>query len=934
MRRSVDNVARPSLALLAVVGGLLPFAACTSPAVEHTADALSIPQKADAGSAWVWGATPEAFSEGSAETQVPIALLVAISNISSAGDTPGCDGAERVGVMGLLKNSGEGADATEAADAAGATREDVETRQDANIAAAAAWLRKYAGPEARPTVGADWFEAVKTWPGSVGPAAQVFAAKVFQEVLVIQQSLDEQEQMLVDPDLINADAFKQASKDYASAVWVPGCSSNFSAASRGVADIDRVVIHTVQGSAISAVNWFANCAAKVSAHYTVSKTGEVVQSVRDRDVAWHAAHWFTNQRSIGIEHGGFVADPGTWTTPMLAASAQLTAAICKKYGIPIDRTHIIGHHEVPGCPNAGGGGVGCHTDPQPHFPWKEYIALVKQAAGSPGQPKKPSAPSGPPADAPSPCQPEPVSGGKGPIYDDVAATSFAHPYVAALYGVNAIRGCGLNPPMFCPWCDITRKDFVVWVAKAAGLTPMPTAANFKDVNGDDQDAPWLAAAKDAGFIAGCGGGNLCGDKPMLAADAATLLTKAAKLATAGYKGLYSDVPASSSAAVAIEALSAACVNIACSSSTYCPNKALKRSSAAFAIARAFDLDDLNPCLSGSSPPQQPAPKPAPQPSPKLSPKVGFTSPAEGSTLGSKVVFEFTTQDVEKVQLVANGWALTPKLAAKATQKFSYTFQSTGTQSVQLLGYDANGQTVTAATLNITVAAKASVVIAAPTSGAKLTNPVQFEVQTVGAHSVELRRQDKVLTSWSPLKGPFASVSFDAPGPKWVEAWIRDKAGAVLAKDGVLFETVENPAKPTQPAKPAQTAKPTVAILNPKDGDTVSNPVTFTVSGSGVDQVQLFADGWALGKPFDHQVKGQHTYQFNSLGKRSIKLHGFDANGTTIASASLIIHVVPPPSPKPTAGGWAWVMNVDHGLRADSAGLGPAAPRYGNAGGHR
>ena len=117
-----------------------------------------------------------------------------------------------------------------------------------------------------------------------------------------------------------------------------------------------------------------------------------------------------------------------------------------------------------------------------------------------------------------------------------------------------------------------------------------------------------------------------------------------------------------------------------------------------------------------------------------------------------------------------------KLAAKATQTFSYTFQSTGTQSVQLLGYDANGQTITAATLNITVAATASVIIAAPTSGAKLTNPVQFEVQAVGAHSVELRRQDKVLTSWSPLKGPFASVSFDAPGPKWVEAWIECPKG--------------------------------------------------------------------------------------------------------------------------------------------------------------
>lgn len=38
----------------------------------------------------------------------------------------------------------------------------------------------------------------------------------------------------------------------------------------------------------------------------------------------------------------------SFTDAMYAASARLTAAVCGRYGIPVDRAHIIGHVEVPG----------------------------------------------------------------------------------------------------------------------------------------------------------------------------------------------------------------------------------------------------------------------------------------------------------------------------------------------------------------------------------------------------------------------------------------------------------------------------------------------------------------------------------------------------------------------------------------------------------
>ena len=54
-----------------------------------------------------------------------------------------------------------------------------------------------------------------------------------------------------------------------------------------------------------------------------------------------------NQRSIGIEHLNETGAP-TWTIAedTYKRSAELIADICKRYGIPCDRSHIIKHSEV------------------------------------------------------------------------------------------------------------------------------------------------------------------------------------------------------------------------------------------------------------------------------------------------------------------------------------------------------------------------------------------------------------------------------------------------------------------------------------------------------------------------------------------------------------------------------------------------------------
>jgi N-acetyl-anhydromuramyl-L-alanine amidase AmpD len=170
--------------------------------------------------------------------------------------------------------------------------------------------------------------------------------------------------------------------DYPKAHWYGADPNNYSGANRPSSDpINKIVIHVVQGSFSSAINWFLDSRASVSAHYTVrSSDGFVGQSVHEKDIAWHAGYWEYNRTSIGIEHEGYVSDPSWFTKEMYHSSARLSAYLSKKYNIPIDRNHIIGHHEVPGCSSGTGGGSGCHTDPGQYWDWTGYIGLVKSFA--------------------------------------------------------------------------------------------------------------------------------------------------------------------------------------------------------------------------------------------------------------------------------------------------------------------------------------------------------------------------------------------------------------------------------------------------------------------------------------------------------------------------------------------------------------------------
>ena len=146
--------------------------------------------------------------------------------------------------------------------------------------------------------------------------------------------------------------------------------------------ITTIVIHATDGgSLIGNVSWLTNDKSEASSHYVVDRNGAIVQLVPLHDIAWHSGNAGMNAHSIGIEHVGETYDPNGFAADEYASSARLVAWLVRRYDIPVDRKHIIGHSQVPDPFHPGlYGGASHHTDPGPHWKWGYYLKLVKKFA--------------------------------------------------------------------------------------------------------------------------------------------------------------------------------------------------------------------------------------------------------------------------------------------------------------------------------------------------------------------------------------------------------------------------------------------------------------------------------------------------------------------------------------------------------------------------
>ncbi|MDK2966909.1 MULTISPECIES: N-acetylmuramoyl-L-alanine amidase [Lacrimispora] len=130
--------------------------------------------------------------------------------------------------------------------------------------------------------------------------------------------------------------------------------------------IKYIVIHYVGalGGAEANCKYYASQYVGASAHYFVGFSGEIWQSVEDKNIAWHcgAKSYIhpecRNSNSIGIElcvrNKGSQSDTSRdwyFEDATVASAIKLTKHLMEQYGIRED--HVIRHYDVTGkiCPN-------------------------------------------------------------------------------------------------------------------------------------------------------------------------------------------------------------------------------------------------------------------------------------------------------------------------------------------------------------------------------------------------------------------------------------------------------------------------------------------------------------------------------------------------------------------------------------------------------
>lgn len=112
---------------------------------------------------------------------------------------------------------------------------------------------------------------------------------------------------------------------------------------------DQIVIHhtgcnDIDASAEEIHGWHLNNGwAGIGYHYVVRKDGTIERGRPEWAIGSHA--YGENSHTIGIHLSGDF-DSAEPTAEQIERCAMLIADICDRYGIPIDRTHVVGHGEL------------------------------------------------------------------------------------------------------------------------------------------------------------------------------------------------------------------------------------------------------------------------------------------------------------------------------------------------------------------------------------------------------------------------------------------------------------------------------------------------------------------------------------------------------------------------------------------------------------
>jgi len=181
---------------------------------------------------------------------------------------------------------------------------------------------------------------------------------------------------------------------------------------------DMIVCHITEGAFNGTVSWITNPASQVSYHFVVARDGRIVQAVDICNTAWangttrngdnrdarHSPLQVVRDRAVNANlytvsisfEGRLAEKQGGLSREQLEAGVWLIAHIREEIqrlfstrgiAFPLDRQHIVGHHEItprtrPNCPGR-------------QFP---FDAIVQYLYETPPEPIEPEEPSYPPED--------------------------------------------------------------------------------------------------------------------------------------------------------------------------------------------------------------------------------------------------------------------------------------------------------------------------------------------------------------------------------------------------------------------------------------------------------------------------------------------------------------------------------------------------------
>jgi len=307
------------------------------------------------------GSVASALSTSAAKAGVPRDLLLAIAKVEDGLTLPAerleIDVENEVPAAGPLQlRRGKLDTLRRAAELAGVSEVDLRVHADLALEAGALVLAELgAKTGARADDLASWNAAIEEMSGFADDAHREHYAHQVFATLARGGRFDARDGEVVElpphdlPPSLTLDVSEKlhvlADKaEYEGAEWIPTSCTNKCTPGRGGFEVEFVVIHDTEGGWNASVATLQNDPNK-SVQYIVDTTGRVGQFVTEDTTAWHAGNFNFNQRSVGIEHVGYATKP--FAEAEYVASAKLVDYLAKKYDVPRDRAHIIGHDQIP-----------------------------------------------------------------------------------------------------------------------------------------------------------------------------------------------------------------------------------------------------------------------------------------------------------------------------------------------------------------------------------------------------------------------------------------------------------------------------------------------------------------------------------------------------------------------------------------------------------